>query len=160
MGGLLVLALLAACGSSGDDSSGGGDGGGGGGTAVPGEARVESDCAPDDGAAYSFHIGLAAASCDASPEGALLRITVWTGLDHMAGGAWNLAPSVGVAGTWYSPSGSSSDLVNGASGILRVTTWDETAGATGTYDVVLEDGTHLSGSFDAVACLGDGPLCG
>ena len=130
------------------------------GTPVDGEARVERDCAPDDGTAFTFIIGLDSASCDSDPSGPYLRIGVWYNLDPMAGGSWDLDPSKGVAGAWYSPTGDSSVTESAVSGRIEISTWDEINGATGSYALLTSGGSTLVGSFSALACLEDGPLCG
>ncbi len=67
---------------------------------------------------------------------------------------------MGEAQGIYQPdSADPSNLVVVTSGALKVATWDM-VGATGTYDVILLDGTHLAGSFDALACLQTPGLCG
>src|SRR5687768_6175635 len=102
--GLLTAALLVACGDSdgsgtgasggagrqggqgqggaggegGSGGAGGGQGGSGGGSPakpVEGESKVVRSCAPDDGPAFTFTIGLAASTCDAMPLVPVLRVS-------------------------------------------------------------------------------------
>lgn len=158
-----TLALLAALATGCDDKSdetGQTDGTDGtdGGSPVEGDARVERSCAPDDGAAYEFQIGLDGAGCESTPSGPWLRITVWADLEPMAGGAWDLDPASGVAGVWFDPGDGS--FQGARAGSLTVSTWDETAGANGRYRLILEDGSRLSGDFEADACLQEQPPCG
>jgi len=180
---LMLVAMLVACGdaetgsqagssttasSSVSGSGGGGTGGagsGGGGTGgsavmpVAGEASATPSCAPDDGPAYTIDLGLPERSCVSKPAGPFLRLTFYTHVASPAGNTWDMAIPAGEAQGIYQPDGDPSNIIVVKSGALSVTAWD-TASAKGSYDVILNDGTHLAGSFDAIVCPGDPPLCG
>lgn len=148
-------------GEGGAGGAGGGQGGSGGSAAMPvdGESRTIRSCAPDDGPALSVEIGLASKTCGSPAGGPLLRIIFYTHIDNPAGNVFDLAPSAGEAQAIYNPGGDPSNIIGSASGALSVDTWDMAA-AKGSYDVVMNDGTHLAGTFDAIACLMDQPMCG
>jgi hypothetical protein len=150
-------------GGSGQGGEGGAGGSGGGaGPAMPvaGESNVVKSCAPNDGPAYTFTIGLTAATCGAMPAGPVLRLTIYTKLDMPAGNTWDMAQNSPDGFALYYPGDDPSNLVFGQEGTLTVDTWDATKAATGSYDVVLVDGTHLVGDFNATACLAESPMCG
>lgn len=173
--GLLgILVVLAACGgttegggtastSGGMGGAGGaGQGGGGGhssGMPVDGAAAVSPSCAPDDGAAFTIEIGLTDRSCAAAPSGSVLRLSFWTNTSMPAGHTWNLAPNVGEGQGTYTPIADPTSFVSMDSGTLVVDTWAADS-AAGSYDVMLKDGTHLSGTFDAIPCLMTPAMCG
>jgi hypothetical protein len=149
-------------GSGGAGGSAQGSGGAGGGSAampVPGQSSAIRDCAPNDGPAITITIGLAARTCDAMPAGSVFRMTFYTHVDSPAGNTWNLAANGGEAQGIYQPAGDPSNLVVVKTGSLSITTWNM-VDAKGSYDVILNDGTHLAGSFDAIACLTNQPMCG
>lgn len=148
-------------GSGGAGGSAQGSGGAGGSAAmpVPGQSSATRDCAPNDGPAITITIGLAARTCDAKPAGSVFRMTFYTHVDSPAGNTWNLDPNGGEAQGIYQPAGDPSNLVVVKTGSLSITTWDM-VDAKGSYDVTLNDGTHLAGSFDAIACLTNQPMCG
>ena len=149
-------------GAGGGDGGGGAGGGGGVGPAMPveGESNVVRSCAPNDGPAYTFAIGLSASTCGAMPAGPVLRISIYTKLDMPAGNMWDVAQNSPDGFAVYYPGDDPSNLVFGKKGMLTVKTWDQTKAATGSYDVELVDGTHLVGLFNATACLVEAPMCG
>lgn len=155
----------AAGGAGGAGGSGGGGGQGGAGGSSPakpveGESKVVRSCAPNDGPAFTFTIGIAASTCDAMPLVPVLRISIFTNIDSPAGKTWDVAQSSPDGFGVFYPSADPSDLVFTKEGTLKIDTWDATKAATGSYDLVLQDGTHLAGSFNAVACLVEQPMCG
>lgn len=76
-----------------------------------------------------------------------------------AGHTWNLSPNVGEGQGNYTPAADPASFVTVQTGTLSVDTWGADS-ATGSYDVILMDGTHLSGSFDAIPCLMNPAMCG
>lgn len=124
---------------------------------VDGDATVTPDCAPDDGSAYSFDIGLDDGACDAVPTGSWLRVVLWANLDPMAGSSWDLDPASGLAQVQLFV-GDGSTWLTQTGGTFTVDTWTSD-GATGSFDVFLEDGTHLTDEFDALYCDA-APMCG
>jgi hypothetical protein len=123
---------------------------------VTGEpSKYEPACAPDDGPASEFKIGLAERLCSSDfPEDApLFRIILFTG-PPLAPGEYKLDGGNGFA--WLDTGDGMP--VSGQVGTLTVT--EQTAdGVIGTYDVTLEDSTNLAGEFDAIFCDSD-VLCG
>lgn len=112
-------------------------------------------CAPDDGPAVEFKIGLDVRACTGVfPEDApIFRIVLFQGVD-LPVGEHKLDGGFGFA---YLDKGDGMPL-SGMTGALTVSA--KTAdGLVGTYDVTLEDSTQLSGSFDALYCPQD-VLCG
>lgn len=151
-------------GASGAGGAGGGaqgSGGAGGSAAmpVPGESKAARDCAPNDGPAITLTMGLAARSCDAQSAGSTFRITFYTHVDNPAGNTWTFGSNVAEAHGAYQPDGDPSNILYIKSGSLSISTWDM-MNVKGSYDVTLNEGTHLAGSFDATACLEGQPLCG
>lgn len=105
-------------------------------------------CAPDDGPATEFRIGLALRECSADfPQGApILRIVLFQGVP-LAPGVYNLD---GGNGSAYFDDGDGMPMT-GDIGVVTIT--DMTAdGLVGSYDVTLTDNTQLSGSLDALYC--------
>lgn len=153
-------------GGAGQGGAGGGEGGagGGGGSAaampVEGESNVVRSCAPNDGPGYTVVIGLSATTCGAAPAGEVLRISIWSKLDMLAGSTWDVAQNSPDGFAAYYPGGDPSNLVFSNKGTLVIKTWDEAASITGSYDVELTDGTHIAGDFDATPCLVEMPMCG
>lgn len=118
-------------------------------------AKYSDACAPDDGAAVEFSIGIALRECTADfPEDApIFRITLFQGVavpvgEHQLGGGFGMA---------YLDNGDGTP-VTGNTGTLTILA-EVADGLVGTYDVTLSDDTHLAGSFDAVYCPQD-VLCG
>ena len=112
-------------------------------------ASFSEACAPDDGPATEFRIGLALRACDSDfPEDApIFRLMVFQGPPLAAGD---------YATSAYYDTGNGMPL--GGDGTLTVT--NVTAdGLQGTYDVTLTDNTHLTGDFDALYCPMD-VVCG
>lgn len=142
--------------------AGGAGGAGGGAAAMPveGESNVVRSCAPNDGPAYTVVIGLSAPTCGAMPAGEVLRVSIWTKLDMLAGNTWDVAQNSQDGFAAYYPGVDPSDLVFSSQGTLEIKTWDEMTSITGSYDIVLKDGTHLAGDFDATPCLVEMPMCG
>jgi hypothetical protein len=158
-----AAATSSAAGSGGGGSGGtGGQGGAGGSAAVPveGESRTIKSCAPDDGTAFTIEIGLPQATCDAAQAGPLLRISFYTHVDAPAGNTFVISQEItGDGQAIFNPGGDPSNLIFAKNGTLTVDTWD-TASATGGYDIIFTDGTHLAGTFNAVGCLTNSPMCG
>lgn len=118
-------------------------------------AKYSDACAPDDGAAVDFDIGIALRECTADfPEDApIFRITLFQGVavpvgEHKLDGGFGMA---------YLDNGDGTP-VTGTTGTLTILA-EVADGLVGTYDVTLSDDTHLAGSFDAVYCPQD-VLCG
>jgi hypothetical protein len=113
-----------------------------------GEPTYGQACAPDDGAAVEFKIGLALRECSADfPQGAaILRIVLFQGVP-LAPGVYNLD---GGEGSAYYDDGDGMPMT-GDIGVVTIT--DMTAdGLVGSYDVTLTDNTQLAGSLDALYC--------
>lgn len=145
-------------GGAGGAATGGGGSGGGGITEVAGEATTVNDCAPDDGKAFTINIGLPEKTCFATPSGPLLRLSFYSHVDSPAGNSWTFGG--GEAQGIYQPdSKDPSNIVSVSIGSLLINSWDM-FGASGTYDVVLINGTHLVGTFVALGCLQEPALCG
>jgi hypothetical protein len=105
-------------------------------------------CAPDDGPAVEFRVGLALRECSADfPQGAaILRIVLFQGVP-LAPGVYNLD---GGNGSVYFDDGDGMPMT-GDIGVVTIT--DMTAdGLVGSYDVTLTDNTQLAGSLDALYC--------
>lgn len=137
----------------------GGAGGASAGTPVEGQAVLTPSCAPNDGKAFTIEIGLAERSCTASPMASLLRLSFWTHVDMPAGNTWNLSPNIGEGQGNYTPASDPANFIGVDSGTLKMDVWTADS-ASGNYDVILMDGTHLSGSFDAIPCLMNPAMCG
>lgn len=118
-------------------------------------SKMEPACAPDDGPATEFEIGLAERMCGSDfPEDApMLRIVVFFGPPPLLPAVYKLDD-----GSGFVQFDNGNGVVNGFFGNLTIT--DQTAdGVQGTYDVTLDDATNLSGQFDAIFCDAD-ILCG
>lgn len=125
----------------------------GGGLGEP--TLIVNTCAPNDGPAVELRIGVADLTCDSDfPEDApIFRIVLYKPGPLALG----LHPIDGDQGFAYFDDGGGA-VVNGFTGAVNVE--EETAsGARGTYDVALDDGTALAGSFDAIYCKVD-TMCG
>lgn len=125
----------------------------GGATGTP--SSFGEACAPDDGPATEFQIGIALRACDSTfPDDApIFRIVVYQGLP-LAVGEHKLDGGLGFA---YLDTGNGMP-VTGDVGTLVVTAVTAD-GLLGTYDVTLTDSTHLTGDFDALYCPVD-VVCG
>jgi hypothetical protein len=119
-----------------------------------GPATAEHDCAPDDGAAVRFMIGLATQECDADTSGtAHLRLTLWTAwpLDP---GSYPLDSSSGVA--WLAPEDGGAEL-SISEGTLTIDEWG--TAILGSYRVTVGGGDTYEGAFDAIWCENE-LMCG
>lgn len=118
-------------------------------------AKYSDGCAPDDGAAVDFDIGIALRECTADfPDDApIFRITLFQGV-AVPVGEHKLDGGLGMA---YLDDGDGTP-VTGSTGTLTILA-EVADGLVGTYDVTLSDDTHLAGSFDAVYCPQD-VICG
>lgn len=121
----------------------------GGVAAIP--TRYSNACAPNDGAAVEFTIGVDMRTCDSviPEDAATFSIAIYQGFDlpvgtHMIGAAY-LDTGDGMPQT--STTGSLTVTAKTADGLL------------GTYDVTFPDNTHLTGNIDAILCIVD-ILCG
>lgn len=135
--------------STGSNEATGGESTGAG---APQNATVDDGCAPDDGAALEFRIGVDAATCGSPWSGDQLRILLYQG-DPLAPGVYPLDNGSGGA-TFDDGQG----LVFGSSGTLTIDAWAEDAVA-GSYEVTLEDNSVHSGSFVGPHCM-TMPMCG
>jgi hypothetical protein len=123
-----------------------------------GPVRAQPVCGPDDGVGMNFAIGLAAEGCDDTfADTGHLRLSLWdVGGEALAAGTYAFDSSTGAG--WYDPGTGIEE--HARSGELVIASWDTTAGATGTYRVVLDSGVTLEGSFSGVPlCEGSG-MCG
>lgn len=139
--------------STGEASTGPtGTDGTGGGTGVP--AKHSEGCAPTDGAAVDFSIGVAERLCtsDFAEDAPIFRITLYQGV-KLAPGVY---PLDGGEGAVYYDNGMG--VVSGNVGTLTIV--EAVAdGYVGSYDVTLSDSTKLSGAFESVYCPQD-VVCG
>lgn len=126
------------------------------GVVVEGEpSKMKPACAPDDGPATEFEIGLAERLCSSDfPEDApIFRVVVFTGPPPLAPGEYKLDNGNGFA-TFDEGNG----VINGFLGTITIT--EQSAdGVKGTYDITLDDASNLAGDLDAVFCDAD-VLCG
>ena len=117
-------------------------------------AKYSDGCAPDDGAAVDFSVGITERMCSADfgADAPKLRISLFQGVTLPPG----VYPLDGGKGSVSYDNGEGE--VNGNSGTLTIV--EEVAdGYVGSYDVTLSDSTKLSGEFSAVYCPQD-VLCG
>jgi len=124
----------------------------GGGSGVP--AKYSDGCAPTDGAAVDFSIGIAERSCmaDFGEDAAMLRISLYQGAT-LPPGVYTLDGGKGSV----SYDAGKGEVV-GNSGTLTIV--EAVAdGVIGSYEVTLSDMTKLSGDFAAIYCPQD-VLCG
>lgn len=90
-------------------------------------------------------------SCSAAPSYPLLALHA-SGRDGVEpAGKTDRLPSAELVSSYLTGPGPG-DRVEITSGSFAVETWGEEAGAAGSYDVVLADGTRLTGRFDAAGC--------
>lgn len=122
------------------------------GEGVPGNATVDDSCAPNDGAALEFRVGLDEASCGSPWSGDQLRLLVYQGAPLSPG----VYPLDGIDGAAVFDGGDG--LVFGSDGSLTIEAWTEEA-VVGSYEVTLEDNSVHSGSFVGPHCL-TMPMCG
>ena len=143
--------------STGGDEETGGDSSSEGssestGPGAPENATVDDSCAPNDGAALEFRVGLDEASCGAPWSGDQLRLLVYLGAPLTPG----VYPLDGGAGAAVFDGGDG--LVFGTVGSLTIESWSDDA-VVGSYEVTLEDRSMHSGSFVGPHCL-TMPMCG
>lgn len=132
-----------------EDTTGGETGTGG---SAPDNAVVDDSCAPNDGAALEFRIGLDAAECGAAWTGGNLRVTLYQG-GPLAPGVYPLDGGFGGASFEENQ-----DLVFGGSGSLTIDEWTEEA-VSGSYSLTFDDQSVRAGSFVGPHCL-TMPMCG
>ena len=112
-----------------------------------GPATVSNDCAPDDGSAVTFDIGVETASCSESSAGLPhARITIYQAVP-LAAGTYAFGDS-GTGGAWFSDDGTAEMAVT--EGTLTVDTWGSTV--TGSYELTVQGGETYAGTFDGVEC--------
>ena len=151
----LLLSLLACAsptseadtGASGDDTAAAPNG-------PSGAAFAEPTCSPDDGGAVRIVVGLDGEGCEAEwssmPH---MRLALWDTAAPLAPGEYPLSMETGSA--WYSAAGGPEEF--GSSGVISIVAWGDAI--TGSYSVVLDSGSTVDGTFDAVWCETD-PRCG
>lgn len=132
-----------------------------------GPSVVDNSCAPDDGPAWEFTIGLTP-GCDSAapdPSDPFVRITVYDGA--------LLGDPVGMTTMWtdwmpaqgqYAPEGQAGMVRNASAGSLHIESWDSVGEVgsqlSGWYTLTLDDDqSEIGGSFTATFCGGD-VLCG
>lgn len=118
-------------------------------------SKYSQACAPDDGAAVEFRVGIAQRSCDADfgEDAPIFTITLYQGVG-LAVGEHKLDGGLGIA---QLDDGDGTPLIGQ---VGTVTVLAEVAdGLVGTYDITMSDSTELAGSFDAIYCPMD-VLCG
>ncbi len=131
-----------------------------------GDATVDNSCAPDDGLAWAFRIGLTAACDAAQPDPSEPYVTI-----NIYDSALFETP-VGTTSEWtdwmlasgsYAPEGSEGEIQSASAGSLHIESWEGQGevGSTlsGWYTLTLGDDTQIGGSFTATFCGGD-PMCG
>lgn len=119
------------------------------------DAALYNDCAPNDGPAFRIEIGLTSATCDAP----------WPTEDKFRIVLYNMAPVAPGEYLLVFPNEGDAFLDNGdgspqfaTEGKVIIDAWQDDQ-VTGSYDVTLDGGTHLVGSFAGPYC--GGPfLCG
>lgn len=134
-------------GSTGDDTTTG--------NGTIGVAALYNDCAPNDGPAFRVEIGVSEPTCGAAWEATdKLTIHIYK-MAPVAPGEFKLGfPDDGDA---ILDTGDGSPNVATA-GTLTIDSWTDDQ-VTGSYDLTLDDNTHLAGDFAGPYC--GGPfLCG
>ncbi len=125
-----------------------------------GASRVDFTCGPVDQGVPIVLIGLRDAACAAELSFPFLALSSL---------AWSYPDPVGSTvslpdqdfGSMYYPGPSLADRVGVASGSITIQAQDGATGpATGTYDVILNDGTRLFGRFEAPPCFENADICG
>lgn len=132
-----------------------------------GPTVVENSCAPDDGSAWEFTIGLTSGCDSAAPDPSepFVRITVY----DLA----LLSDPVGTTTMWtdwqpaqgqYAPDGQQGMMLNASAGSIYIESWDnvgeEGSELSGWYTLTLDDDqSEIGGTFTGRYCGGD-VLCG
>lgn len=129
-----------------------------GGTSTTGDgtvstAAVDSACAPDDGPALEFRLGVDAAECGAPWSFEQLRILLWNG-GPLAPGEYVLDGGNGFA-TYDDGMGMQA---SGMTGKIVIESWSD-AEVVGSYDVTLDDQSVHFGNFVGPRCMTN-PMCG
>lgn len=144
----MLIFLLAACPSSKDDTADTDTSDTAGPLVGPsGDATATNDCAPDDGAAVTFVIGLDAPGCEASSAGVPnVQITLYTGrpLDP---GSYPFG-DFEDGSAWFSEDGTTQLSVS--DGTVTIDSWSDTI--TGSYVLTVQGGATYAGTFEAVSC--------
>ena len=138
-GGALSGSVLSGCVGGDEAKESGTDSGGEGEFEDLGFDLMHMDCGPDDGLEPVLEIGLDGEDCDASAPADALWVRV------MISGSADL-------GVWVYPTGGTADYASPSSGSLTLETYTEETEASGTFFFTMEDGTTVSGSFDAGFC--------
>lgn len=118
---------------------------------------VADDCAPDDGPAMAFSFGLANDTCGdpAPPESAVVRIRIDYFDDTVVTHEFGITSGLG----WGTYDAGDGVLVDALFGHLNIDAWDA-GGVTGSYDIVLEDGSYYAATFEGAAYCPEDPMCG
>ena len=120
----------------------------------PGAARVEDGCAPLGRPAVDLVVGVAAATCDASPGGGgTLRIAVWDRVAPLIPGTYALRKAGAV---WYDPEGDGAPLGSDA-GYLVVHSW--TGDVVRARFEVEVGGVRLTGEVEGAPYCAGAPIC-
>lgn len=113
------------------------------------DAAVYNDCAPNDGPAFRVEIGLTSATCDAPwPTEQKLRIVVYVEPPGAPGEFPLVFPNPADA---FLDEGDDTPQF-ATEGKVIIESWQDDE-VTGSYDLILDGGAHLVGSFA-------GPYCG
>lgn len=123
----------------------------------PTEGLVTSDCAPDDGPAFSISVGsYASDACGGAFEpGPTLRFLV---VDDFGTTGTTATDDWAVASASYSTDGTPETTQTAQWVVLRISAWEGTV--TGDYEVLLEDETLLVGTFSTVVSCPSDVICG
>lgn len=117
-----------------------------------GAAVVSETCAADDGAAWTVVVGIEA--CDDTSVDAPLMLT-FDGSAPMAPGTYTISAEYDYV--TYREDGER--VLGDHTGTLVLDRWDDTA-IEGTYELLLEDGRVVTGSFEAPAFCESDTMCG
>lgn len=143
----MLLLLLCACPTTKDDTADSAVDTSGALPGPSGPTVVENDCAPDDGSAVTFTIGVDGSTCSASSAGLPhARITIYQGMP-LAAGDYTFGDS-GDGGAWFSEDGTMEVAVS--QGTLTVDSWGSTI--TGSYELTVQGGETYAGTFDGIEC--------
>ncbi len=169
----LALLLLGACSGShglGDDAGTGEDAGTSVDAATAGGyagAYIGPECAPDDGLAYYLTLWDGAVpECSADPARRSLSFYLFEGTDSFLPITAPVTINSNRTGGGFG-NGSATECPGGSppcrtaeSWTLTFETFEDDAGASGTYSLTFADGSTTSGRFDASWCSFAPPMCG
>ncbi|MEA2764233.1 MAG: hypothetical protein QOK07_637 [Gemmatimonadaceae bacterium] len=109
-------------------------------------AAAVAECGPADGPAVAIYLSPNPVE-SIEPSGPFVRVYVPVQLDQLTGQVWQIVSISSIAGAWFHPNASTSELAD--TGYLMVTSIGSDNTVTGSIDLRFPTAGHIRSSFQA-----------